>query len=42
MSSEESELLNGSEQRTAQPRLSCQISISTETDGLRITIAPEG
>jgi len=37
----ENELLDSSPNRTDLSRLSCQISVSDELDGLRVTIAPE-
>jgi 2Fe-2S ferredoxin len=42
MSREESELLCASAQRTSNSRLSCQISLTHELDGLRVTIVREG
>jgi ferredoxin, 2Fe-2S len=41
MSSSESELLDTCERRTSRSRLSCQIILSAELDGLGLTIAPE-
>lgn len=41
MSEDEDDLLESSDHRTAQSRLSCQISLSDDLDGLRVTIAPE-
>ena len=41
MSEDESDLLNSSDARQANSRLSCQIPIGPELDGLRATIAPE-
>jgi ferredoxin, 2Fe-2S len=41
MRDEESELLNSSSHRTPASRLACQITLSDELDGLRVTIAPE-
>lgn len=42
MSAEENELLETSEHRTACSRLSCQIQLTEELDGLRVKISPEG
>ncbi len=42
MSQDESDLLDSSDFRTPASRLSCQIALSAELDGLRVTIAPEG
>lgn len=39
---DESELLDGSEHRTEKSRLSCQIRLNEELDGIMVTIAPEG
>ena len=41
MSADENDLLDSSEHRTNQSRLSCQIPFSETVDGLRIMIAPE-
>ncbi len=41
-SSDEEDLLDGSDHRTATSRLSCQIPFTAALDGLRVTIAPEG
>lgn len=41
MSADEDELLDASSHRTAQSRLSCQITIDSFLDGLAVTIAPE-
>ena len=41
MSSDEDDLLAFTEHRQANSRLSCQIRMSNELDGLRATIAPE-
>ncbi len=41
MSEDENDLLDSSEHRTAASRLSCQIVIGEETEGLKVTIAPE-
>jgi len=41
MSDDEDCLLDGSSHRQQRSRLSCQIRMSPELDGLRVTIAPE-
>ncbi|MBN8830098.1 MAG: 2Fe-2S iron-sulfur cluster binding domain-containing protein [Sphingomonadales bacterium] len=41
ISVDEDDLLDSSEHRTAQSRLSCQIILSEELDGLAASIAPE-
>jgi len=41
ISEDESDLLDGSEHRDEYSRLSCQIPLTTELDGLRVVIAPE-
>jgi ferredoxin, 2Fe-2S len=41
MSEDESDLLDSSDHRTGDSRLSCQIPFSDALDGLRVTIAPE-
>ncbi|HLG89162.1 MAG TPA: 2Fe-2S iron-sulfur cluster-binding protein [Alphaproteobacteria bacterium] len=41
MSDDENDLLDGSDHRTLQSRLSCQIRFGEALDGLRVTIAPE-
>ncbi|AEG51165.1 ferredoxin [Sphingobium chlorophenolicum L-1] len=41
VSEDESDLLDSSEHRDAYSRLSCQIPLTAELDGLRIAIAPE-
>jgi 2Fe-2S ferredoxin len=41
ISEDESALLEGSEHRTGNSRLSCQLRIADAVDGLRVTIAPE-
>lgn len=41
ISDDESDLLDSSEHRCATSRLSCQIGLSAELDGLRVVIAPE-
>jgi 2Fe-2S ferredoxin len=38
---DEDELLDSSDHRAATSRLSCQIRINDQLDGLRVTIAPE-
>jgi len=41
MSLDEDGLLDGTSHRQENSRLSCQIRLSPELDGLRVTIAPE-
>jgi 2Fe-2S ferredoxin len=41
MSEDENDLLDSSDHRTGESRLSCQIAFSEALDGLRVTIAPE-
>jgi 2Fe-2S ferredoxin len=41
MSEDENDLLDSSDHRTAQSRLSCQIPFSAALDGIKVTIAPE-
>lgn len=41
ISVDENDLLDSSDHRTAQSRLSCQIPYDAALDGLRVTIAPE-
>ncbi len=41
MSADEDELLDSSEHRQPTSRLSCQIRMKAELEGLRVTIAPE-
>lgn len=41
VSADEDDLLDSSDHRTAQSRLSCQVAFSAALDGLRVTIAPE-
>ncbi|MGC4252782.1 MAG: 2Fe-2S iron-sulfur cluster-binding protein [Sphingobium sp.] len=41
MSEDENDLLDSSDERNEQSRLSCQIKFSDDLDGLRVTIAPE-
>ncbi|MBB4858652.1 2Fe-2S ferredoxin [Novosphingobium chloroacetimidivorans] len=41
MSDDENDLLDSSEHRQANSRLSCQLPITGETNGLRVAIAPE-
>ena len=41
MSDDENDLLDASDYRTARSRLSCQIVISPQLDGMLVTIAPE-
>ena len=38
---DENDLLDSSSHRNATSRLSCQISMGADLDGLRVTIAPE-
>ncbi|MGC6328434.1 2Fe-2S iron-sulfur cluster-binding protein [Rhizorhabdus sp. FW153] len=41
MSDDENDLLDSSDHRDERSRLSCQIAMSDELDGLTVTIAPE-
>ena len=41
LSADEDDLLDSSSHRRANSRLSCQIDLAPELDGLRVTIAPE-
>lgn len=41
ISEDESDLLDSSDHRTEQSRLSCQITFDDSLDGLKVTIAPE-
>lgn len=41
MSQDEDDLLDSSEARAANSRLSCQIPVNDTTDGIRVQIAPE-
>ena len=41
MSEDEDDLLESSDHREANSRLSCQIPFTGELDGLKVTIAPE-
>ncbi len=41
MSEDENDLLDSSDHRQETSRLSCQLVISEDVDGLRVTIAPE-
>jgi ferredoxin, 2Fe-2S len=41
MSEDESDLLDSSDHRNETSRLSCQVMLTPELDGLRVTIAPE-
>lgn len=41
MSEDESDLLDSSDDRTETSRLSCQLTLTEELDGLRLTIARE-
>ena len=42
LSADEDDLLEGSIHRTPRSRLSCQVPITRELDGLSVVIAPEG
>jgi 2Fe-2S ferredoxin len=41
MSDDENDLLDSSDHRNQTSRLSCQITLSDDLDGLKVTIAPE-
>ena len=41
LSADEDDLLDSSDHRSANSRLSCQLTFRGELDGLRVTIAPE-
>ena len=41
MSDDENDLLDSSDHRSESSRLSCQLPLTDELDGLRVTIAPE-
>ncbi len=41
MSEDENDLLDSSDYRTENSRLSCQIPLTDDLDGLHVTIAPE-
>jgi len=41
VSEDEDGLLSGSQHRRDQSRLSCQIRLTAEMDGLQVTVAPE-
>jgi len=41
MSSDENDLLDSSDHRTAESRLSCQIPFTEALEGLKVTVAPE-
>ncbi len=41
MSEDENDLLDSSDHRGANSRLSCQLQMTADLDGLRVTIAPE-
>ncbi|NLR72982.1 2Fe-2S iron-sulfur cluster binding domain-containing protein [Novosphingobium sp. ERN07] len=41
MTEDENDLLDSSDHRTPASRLSCQIKLTPELDGLTVTIAPE-
>lgn len=40
-SEDENDLLDSSDHKTEQSRLSCQVPVTTAMEGLRVTIAPE-
>ena len=42
MSEDEDDLLESSDHRTAFSRLSCQIIVTPQMDGMKVQIAPEG
>lgn len=41
LSDDENDLLDSSDHRTENSRLSCQLKVSDAVEGLRVTIAPE-
>ena len=41
MSDDENDLLDSSDHRTAQSRLSCQLVLTDAMDGLKVAVAPE-
>ncbi|MBS7669163.1 2Fe-2S iron-sulfur cluster-binding protein [Croceicoccus gelatinilyticus] len=41
VSEDEDDLLDSSDHRNENSRLSCQLQLNAETDGLKVTIAPE-
>ena len=41
MSEDEDDLLESTDHRTANSRLSCQIPFTADLDGMKVTIAPE-
>jgi ferredoxin, 2Fe-2S len=41
LSEDENDLLDSTDHRTANSRLSCQLEITDALDGLKVTIAPE-
>lgn len=41
MSADEDDLLDSSSHRDGRSRLSCQVPVTPQLDGLRVTIAPE-
>lgn len=41
MSEDENDLLDSSDHRNETSRLSCQVQLTAELEGLRVTIAPE-
>jgi len=42
ISADENELLSGSEHRTGSSRLSCQLRLAEDMNGMIVTISPEG
>ncbi len=41
ISEDEDDLLESSDHRTEQSRLSCQLQLTSDVDGLKVTITPE-
>ncbi len=41
MSEDENDLLDSSDHRSENSRLSCQVPVTADLDGLRVTIAPD-
>lgn len=41
ISDDENDLLDSSDHRTANSRLSCQVAVTPDLDGMTVTIAPE-
>ena len=41
MSEDENDLLDSSDHRNEYSRLSCQVPVTADLEGLRVTIAPE-